>query len=304
VVFGHLIERYIDFNDTLMGLYMFIYMFHMPLFIFISGFLSKRTDKSKKLLIKTLLIPYIIFNIIWYTLAYLYVGEVNIPILYPGWTLWFLLSLFFWRVSLKYLIKIKYILPISFLLGLIVGMVPNGEILSFSRTIVFLPFFLLGYYTDINKLKTIESKVNIWIAILGVTLFIGLALFASENNMLDYKFLYGSYSYSELGLNVSQGILYRGLLYLTSICISIFICVITPNKKTFYTDMGKSTMYVYSFHIYAVILVFYLIPTWGQNSLSNWVIIISPLFITYILSLTIFKKLYNLLFNPICKLIK
>ena len=48
VVFGHLIERYIDTNLTLRGLYMFIYTFHMPLFIFVSGFLPKNIYKSRK----------------------------------------------------------------------------------------------------------------------------------------------------------------------------------------------------------------------------------------------------------------
>ena len=304
VVFGHLIERYIDTNSTLMGVYMFIYIFHMPLFIFVSGFLSKNINKSKKIFLSNLLVPYIILNIIWYTLAYFYTGETNFPLLYPGWTLWFLLSLFFWRVSLKYLVKIKYILPISFILGLIVGLVSNGSILSFSRTIVFLPFFLLGYYTDMEKLKKIDDKVNIWLAILGVALFIGLALFIADNNRIDYKFLYGSYSYSELGINLWQGILYRSLLYTSSIILSGFICAMTPNTKTFYTVMGKSTMYVYVFHIYVVLIIFYLIPRWDIHIITNWIIIISPLFITYILSRKIFKKAYDMLIHQICKLIK
>ena len=92
VVFGHLIERYIDTNSTLLGVYMFIYIFHMPLFIYISGYLSKNVNKSKKIFLKDLLIPYIFLNIIWYSLAYIYTGDVNLPIIYPGWTLWFLLS--------------------------------------------------------------------------------------------------------------------------------------------------------------------------------------------------------------------
>ena len=58
VVFGHLIERYIDTSDTLMAIYMFIYIFHMPLFIYISGYLSKNVNKSKKIFLKDLLIPY------------------------------------------------------------------------------------------------------------------------------------------------------------------------------------------------------------------------------------------------------
>ena len=304
VVFGHLIERYIDTNNTLMGVYIFTYIFHMPLFIFISGFLSKNINKSKKVFLKNLLIPYIILDVIWYTLAYFYTGETNFPLLYPGWTLWFLLSLFFWRVSLKYLVRIKYILPLSFLLGLIVGLVSNGSILSFSRTIVFLPFFLLGYYADMEKLKKVNDKINIWIAILGVTLFVTLALFIADNNVIDYKFLYGSYSYSELGINIWQGILYRSLLYISSIALSIFVCAIIPSNKTFYTHLGKSTMYVYVFHIYIVLIIFYLIPKWDMNIITNWIIIISPLFVTYILSLKVFGKLYNMFFNLIYRLIK
>lgn len=304
VVFGHLIERYMDTNSTLRGIYMFIYTFHMPLFIFVSGFLSKNINKSKKIFMKTLLIPYIVLNIIWYTLAYLYTGDTHVPILYPGWTLWFLLSLFFWRVSLKYLIKIKYILPISFILGLFIGLVSNGSILSFSRTIVYLPFFLLGFYTDINILKIISKKINIWVAILGVCIFITIALCIANNNIIDYKFLYGSYSYSELDILIWKGLLYRSLLYISSILLSIFICVITPTSKTFYTNMGKSTMYIYTFHIYIILLIFYLIPTWDLSVVTNCIIIISPIFVTYILSTKIFEKVYNILFNNICKLIK
>lgn len=83
----------------------------------------------------------------------------------------FLLSLFFWRISLRYLIRIKYILYISFVLGIFVGLVPNGSLLSFSRTIFFLPFFLLGYYCDFNKLKLL-NKLNISVALVGVIGFV------------------------------------------------------------------------------------------------------------------------------------
>lgn len=306
VVFGHLIERYIDTNSTLKGIYIFIYTFHMPLFVFISGFLSKNINKSSKVFIKNLLVPYIIFNIIWYSLVYLYMGKTTIPILYPGWTLWFLLSLFFWRISLKYLIRIKYILPMSFFAGLLVGLIPNGNILSFSRTIVFLPFFLLGYYLDMEMLKKIfyKFKFDFEINILGIILFFILALFISNKNILDYKFLYGSYSYSELSISIYQGIIYRSILYLSSLMLSIFICKIIPVKKTFYTEIGKSTMYVYSFHVYMILIIFYLIPTWNNNIFNNWIILVSPLFIIYILSRKFFEVIYNLMFSGIFKLIR
>lgn len=42
VVFGHTIEYYINQDDTLKSMYMYIYIFHMPLFIFISGYPPKK----------------------------------------------------------------------------------------------------------------------------------------------------------------------------------------------------------------------------------------------------------------------
>ena len=54
VVFGHVIEYYINDNSILMTLYIFIYIFHMPLFIFISGYLSKNFYKMKRKAIRNL----------------------------------------------------------------------------------------------------------------------------------------------------------------------------------------------------------------------------------------------------------
>lgn len=306
VVFGHLIERYIDDNNTLMGIYMFIYTFHMPLFIFISGLLSKNLNKSKKIFIKNLLIPYIVLNVIWYSLTFLYAGKTNIPILYPGWTLWFLLSLFFWRISLKYLVKVKYIIPISFVLGLLVGLVPNGAILSFSRTIVYLPYFLLGYFSNLDTIKKHIDKVNINVggSIIGMFIFFIVAFYIAENRVIDYRFLYGSYSYLELNIGITQGLIYRLILYISSILLSLLVCCIIPRKKTLYSSMGKSTMYIYTFHIYLVIVIYSIIPLWDKNILSNWIILLSPLLITYILSRKTVEKAYVSIFNPILKLIR
>ena len=79
VVFGHLIERYIDTSDTLMAIYMFIYIFHMPLFIYISGYLSKNVNKSKKIFLKDLLIPYIFLLITSVLLNGVSEVEINSP---------------------------------------------------------------------------------------------------------------------------------------------------------------------------------------------------------------------------------
>jgi len=142
VVFGHSLENYIDNNMVLRSIYFFIFMFHMPLFIYISGYFSKNIDKCRKNASKDLLMPFIFFNIIWYVS----IGKLDRPIYYAGWTLWYLLSLFLWRFFLKDIIKVKWILGLSIILGLLIGFYDMSiDLLSFSRTFAFFPFFLIRF---------------------------------------------------------------------------------------------------------------------------------------------------------------
>ena len=129
-------------------------------------------------------------------------------------------------------------------------------------------------------------------------------IFIANKDILDYRFLYGSHSYKELGISIYIGIISRILLYISSILLSLFVSYIIPTSKTFFTHIGKSTMYIYAFHTYIILIIFYLIPSWNKSLLTNLIIIISPLLVTYILSCKFFEKTYNMVLNPICKLIK
>lgn len=298
VVFGHTIEYYIDNNSVLRGIYMYIYIFHMPLFIYISGYLSKKSKSTTKM-ISSLLIPYVFFNILWYTGVYFVTGKNMFSLIYPGWTLWYLISLFFWRISLKYITKIKYILPITFILGLLIGLNKTGEnVLSLSRTIVFLPFFLLGYYTSEEKLNKI-SDFNKIISIAILIIFIVIALYIAKYEFIDYKFLYNSHAYYTNNLNIIQGLIFRTILYICSIMLSIAVISFVPSEKVFFTKYGKNTMNIYVFHIYLVVIVLGLIPKWNENVLSNIIVLLSPLLIMYILSLKFVESIYNFIFEPI-----
>lgn len=301
VVFGHTIEYYIKDSKVLMTLYIFIYIFHMPLFIFISGYLSKNFYKMKRKAVKNLLIPYIIFNMIWYTAVYIGTKKAMFTVMYPGWTLWYLLSLFFWRIILKYIVKIKNIVLISFIVGIIVGVIPavNGY-LSISRTIVFLPFFLLGYYTKEEYFEKLKS-INKLFAFIGIALFLFIAIFVVNYNIVDYKFLYNSYSFSSLEVGLFNGLLYRGILYISSILFGACVIMLVPNKKQRYSNIGKATMNVYVFHIYLVMLVYFFIPKWNMGIIQNILILLSPVLIIYILSRKRVNKVYEGIFYPVNK---
>lgn len=297
VVFGHVIEYYINTSSALMGIYIFIYMFHMPLFVFISGYLSKNIDKCRQGIVKSLLVPYVFLNTIWYIIASVWTGKFIFSLFNPGWTLWYLISLFIWRLSIKYLRVYKYTIPISIVVALLISIIPNGYSLGFIlRTITFLPFFLIGYATKEKRLNSIKLR-NTGISFVIIGIFIAISNMLASNNFITYKFFYNSQSYIDTGLTTVQGISYRITLYIVSIILGVCVINITPKSKMFFTRMGKSTMNIYIFHIYLVILIYAIIPKWNIDFIRNICLIVSPFVITYLLSSGKLGGLYNSVSN-------
>ena len=65
VVFAHYLILYVEQNVASLAvqtLCFFIYSFHMPLFVFVSGFFSKDVGKARETAFTRLLLPYFFFN--------------------------------------------------------------------------------------------------------------------------------------------------------------------------------------------------------------------------------------------------
>lgn len=297
VVFGHCIEKYIHDSNMLRSLYLFIYIFHMPLFIFVSGYFSKNIEKCKKNSIDNILIPYILFNIVWYGVNSILDRKLTFSFIAPGWALWYLLSLFYWRISLQYLVKIKNIIVISVILAIVLGIVGISS-LSISRTFAFLPFFLLGYYCDnkiIYRIKNIDKK---YCYLSLISIFI-ISMYIVYNFDVNVMFLYNSQSYSDFNLNILLGMSFKFSSYIGAIILSISVINLIPANKKFYSYIGKYTLTVYLLHIYPVKILYKLIPNWNESILSNLIILSSALIITLILSTDLVQKLYNNTFGRV-----
>src|SRR5699024_254179 len=203
--------------------YMWVYTFHMPAFIFLSGFFAKGSGSIQYIsrLAKRLLIPYVIFQII-YTVFYVYVGKMNVgtDLFYPRWSLWFLLSLFCWHILLIIYKRFPAIisLAIALLIGIIVGYFSEvGHTYSLSRTFVFFPFFLAGYWVQEKHLNYLKHKF-VKVAVLVVMGIIAIAIYIAPD--FNSGWLLASKSYDVLGLPVHGGFA-RLLVYLTSTIMAI-----------------------------------------------------------------------------------
>lgn len=262
VVLGHVIENYAYHNmpSKISFLYQLIYIFHMPLFVFISGYFSKK-DNPKKL--AELLIIYGFFQIIFFPLVGSFIkGETyidNISSFFkPKFTYWYILSLIGWRVLNPVLMKIKFILPLSIVAGILVGLTPGNDALTFmsvGRSVSFYPFFLVGYLTTKDNIESIRNKVSFKKAFLFLILsttvaflfFNVLSDFLIKENLI-FKILFGKDRYLKYLTNPNAGVLFRLCLYLIQFSfVYVIICLFT-SKKTILFKLSLNSLFIYLTH--------------------------------------------------------
>ena len=180
VILGHVVEK--SLSDYYMRLlYTYIYSFHMPLFIFVSGYFSKKKErksflKSTLKLVETL----ICFQIVYLLLRYII---PNRPIslftfCVPYGALWYLLSLIWWRIGLqllpqKLLDKKNLMIGASILVSLLSQIsCAYANVFAWQRTLGFLPFFVLGYYAQqtniMERIRNIKPFYSIALLIIFV----------------------------------------------------------------------------------------------------------------------------------------
>ncbi len=251
VVIGHILEE-ISIKGNLGLIRCFIYSFHMPLFIFISGYFSQKEDKYQ-VLIRNYLLPYFIFNTIWMLLH----GRLNI--LTPLYVFWYLLSLFLWKVFAKYLIKIRGILLLSILLSLYIGcFVEADRFLSISRTISFLPFFIAGVLCKQTYLAYIRQVKKCY-SIVALIIATAIVVSIYKYQVIPIKMFEYIQSYEATKVGDVEGILMRGMLILLAGLFSFAIVNLVPIKLTKITRIGQYTITIYLLHVFIIKSVFYVV---------------------------------------------
>lgn len=265
VVFGHMISPLKEHDKILFTLYTVIYLFHMPAFIFISGYFAKGFRKKGYLLksIQKILIPYFLFQII-YSIVYYLIGKedsIEFDFLQPHWSLWFLLSLFFWNLMLYVFARFRWKgFFVAVVLGIGIGYVDQiGGFLSLSRTFVFFPYFLLGFLFNGELLKkVIRTKYSapVGIIILSMTLII----FGLDISKESVSWLLGDESYHTMGGEQLTDGLWRGIQYAFTIIVIFGFFSLIPSNQYKITKIGERTLYVYLLHGFIIKTIQSILP--------------------------------------------
>ena len=256
VVFNHIIAFNLVKVDTVVRYVWYaITIFHMPAFVFISGYLSKKPQNVLKNF-KNLLIPYVLgYTLTWYSQIWLG-RSVDYEILRPtGSVMWYILALFIYRLTIEALGKIRFIVPLSILFALWAGTRPEfTTFLSSSRIVVFFPFFVAGYLWKSEYITAIRKFKGKWILVA----ISGVLLWAIPNYMIPNEMgiaiFRGNHGYQLCGLTDPQGVILRLLMYLVSFVVVYTMLALVPDIKLPLTYVGRHTMGIYFFH-YPILII-------------------------------------------------
>lgn len=251
VVFAHLLEVYSPFSFGGM-LYKIIYAFHMPAFLFISGWFAKY-DKEK--LFFGLFCPYLIFQIVTYFFFQtpLYGTQIALQFTKPYGSLWFLLALCMYHLLLPlYDVdspkKRGMVWLGVFALPLASGYDTTiGLSMTLSRFLVFQPWFLLGFYARQTEVKAMSPVIK-FVTVLLLEVCTIIFIYSSIPNLM----LYGAVPYEETGFYAGTRLY---LACMTLLWILFFFFVIRPLVNVripLITALGQNTLPVFILHGFIV----------------------------------------------------
>lgn len=288
VVLGHLIddstvklfgdgggETGVPQAKVFSGAFVFLYAFHMPLFIFISGLFNRGHDDGRKVLGKAL--GFVVIGMLMKCLNYWSQvrfqtdfdkehseGETFFDLLGGDGVYWYMFAMAAF-MGLCYLFRNSRpwaVLTAAVVTALAAGYDPNvGDEYELSRIVVFFPFYYCGYVLDPEKVAEFVKKWYVRILSLGV---IGVwAYFCFGKTKLVYPLrmlLTGRNSYFSISEATDMDCTFLSRLLVMGISALLCLAVLGIGldvKIPLITKCGSRTLQVYFWHRTIVYMLTY-----------------------------------------------
>lgn len=249
VVFGHLAHPIHNDNSALSAAFDIIYLFHMPLFILISGLFAKSSYKHGKLNINRVL-SFLALGFIFQSALIAANGQALSlgSIVRFSSAPWYLIAMGWWTTMTPLLHKVgpQVGLTASIALCLAGGSLDLEDgFLAISRTLAFLPWFVLGYYLTPGTVASIKTHRIAWIAV-GISAILVYSRIA-DIHAFDWFFpmVYGDVPYkAPLAIGFAQKTIAMAIAGI----MSIAVIKLAPSNHSWLTTLGGRTLQVYVLH--------------------------------------------------------
>ena len=244
VVFAHIIYQLKGTSVHISAAIDYIYMFHMPAFVFVSGYFGKSERSRSFRNIFKFAFLYFIFNSIMLFIKY---HEGLTSLIEPLYSYWYLTALIVWRLTAHKLAKIKGITFILFAAALIAGFFSSVDNhFAIARTIGFYPFYMLGYKLSEEKSSKLTGIKYTDRALLGIVSVLGAGILAFVLRQIL------GFSGTALNLQPYKNLteaLGRAVLFGTAL-LAIFAarCIAGEKELPFITMFGRNSLWIFVLH--------------------------------------------------------
>ena len=233
-----------------------IYIFHMPFFVFISGYLTHVNSPNFWKGIIAVAESYIVYQIIK---GVLYGYSPMMFITTPASMMWYLFALINWRcfyffwtfIAQSLTIRSKsisfFLLVLLVGIGLFVGYVSRiGKTFALSRIIVFAPFFWLGTMVQGKDFIAFSKKIPFWSAVLILTVTFAFIVWITPRGLLDVREVVRCVNCFD-SENQLLGLAGRAVYYVLAVINCIAIARLLVENKVL-SRIGKDSLKFYLFH--------------------------------------------------------
>ncbi len=262
IILGHLLDLFRAENLNARSLWFFVYTFHVPCFLFVTGLFSKHTiDEKNYSKIFSYLIMYFFIEILISATLAVARHEFGFSLFSVKNAGWFALALFWYcllTIFLKSFSK-TWVLIASIILACFIGYNNNSfstDLLAIFRTINFFPFFFAGYCIDPVKLnQKLKPK---WVKVVAALVIVGFAVICYKYVDKFYflsPLLTGRHRYSVIGTSfgMENMVPYGGFLrlayygFVALLCLSVIALI--PNHirlgGKMLSGIGRRTLQIF-----------------------------------------------------------
>lgn len=298
VVFGHFSDMFENQVPFLKSLFLFVNIFHMPLFIFVFGLFSKSVIFGKKSCRDKMLYYLILYFILRLLITVTQVplgGKMSFAFFDDRGTQWYLFALILFLAAglLFRNVRPAYAILFSVFIACISGYdFRIGTFFSLGRVINFMPFFLLGLYSEPERITAVVKKPCFRVLGLAVMVILAyLCVFRIDDIYWIRPLLTGANSYKSLP-RPALGCITRAIYYVMLFLIGGSIIACMPSSRNLLSPIGQRTLQIYFWHRP---LLYLLTPYVGilQTALPDswWIAFLcAAVIMTVFLSLPVFGK--------------
>jgi fucose 4-O-acetylase-like acetyltransferase len=302
VVIGHSLTELVVM-DSARGVYTWIYLFHMPFFILISGYTARHyigDFRQIRRIVSTLIVPYLLVETSLQLITKHYDGKPeHLMILSPQWLGWFLAALFIWRITTPIWRALKYPITTSIAISLLAGLIEIPNVLALPKVLALLPFWVIGLHMNRELfMKLGDARIRAAAVVVLVTSFVLCQLYAHD---WTTQWLLWKDRYAEDPLDVGpwQGMMTRGSLLLVGALLTFATLSLIPRARSITTVLGGRTFYCYLLHGFVIIALDRQFDLWAELEKHGAVSVIGCTVVAVVAANILMTKPVATVFRPL-----